>query len=315
MKCCGRFPFIVLSAALAGVLVIGGCSKDNSQGGTKTVEKKADKNGAKKEDKASDHKGSGGSVAPAGVGEVAGKGTGTLKGRVTFVGALPEIKSEKARMEMQADKERCLMGDTNEQTWKISPDKGVQYVVVWLRPINQDKGAYFKLTDAQKKQKKTVTMDQPYCQFEPHVTAFNPDYFDGKKQEPTGETFKIKNSAPMNHNTAWAGNDLFNKGTNKIIPPKGELDVDAKPGRRNKPGEDLLHIHCDLHKWMSAYAWVFDHPFYAVTDKDGNYEIKNVPTGVELEVVHWHESFGDKPMAEKITLKDGENTKNFELKK
>ncbi len=313
MKCCGRFPFIVLSAALAGVLVIGGCSKDNSQGTTKT--KTVEKVDTKEGKTASDHKGSGGTVTPAGVGEVAGKGTGTLKGRVSFVGALPEIKSEKARMEMQADKERCLMGDTNEQTWKISPDKGVQYVVVWLRPINQDKGAYFKLTDAQKKQTKTVTMDQPYCQFEPHVTAFNPDYFDGKKQEPTGETFKIKNSAPMNHNTAWAGNDLFNKGTNKIIPPKGELDVDAKPGRRTKPGEDLLHIHCDLHKWMNAYAWVFDHPFYAVTDKDGNYEIKNVPTGVELEVVHWHDSFGDKPKAEKQTLKDGENTKNFEISK
>jgi hypothetical protein len=304
----------VLSAALAGLLVIGGCSKDN-QGGTKTGDKKESKTAEKKEGKTGgDQKGGGGAVAAAGVGEVAGKGTGTLKGKVTFVGAMPEIKSQKAQIEMQADKERCLMGDTNEQTWKIGPDKSVQYVVVWLRPINQDKGAYFKLTDEQKKRTKPVNIDQPYCQFEPHVTAVFPDYFDGKTQKATGEKFEIHNSAPMNHNTAWSGNDLFNKGDNKIIPPKGKLDVDAKPGRRNKPGEDLVHIHCDLHKWMSAYAWVFDHPYYAVTDKNGNYEIKGVPTGVELEVVHWHET-SDKPKAEKMTLKDGDNTKNFELKK
>ena len=28
---------------------------------------------------------------------------------------------------------------------------------------------------------------------------------------------------------------------------------------------------------MKAYVWVFDHPYFAVTDDDGNFEIKNAP--------------------------------------
>jgi len=28
---------------------------------------------------------------------------------------------------------------------------------------------------------------------------------------------------------------------------------------------------CDVHKWMGAYAGVLNHPFFAVTDKDGKF--------------------------------------------
>lgn len=304
MRCCGKFPYLVLSAALAGALVVSGCGKDKEVAKSETKEVKKDV--AKK--------GGSDTVAPAGAGgEVVGTGTGTLKGKVTFVGAVPEVKSEKARIEMQGDKEHCLKGDTTEQTWRIDPKtKGVHNVVVWLRPAH--KGGYFKLTDAEKKVDKVVKMEQPYCQFEPHVTAFYPSYFNGKKQVPTGEKFEIINNAPIKHNTAWKGDAPFNPGKNEILPSKDKMIVDATPSSGKKPGEDLIRIHCDLHKWMNAFAWCFDHPFYAVTDKEGNYEIKNVPTGVELEVVHWHETF-DKPKAEKTTLKAGDNTKNFEIKK
>ncbi len=300
MRCCGRFPYVMLSAALAAVLVVG-CSKEKDNG---KQEVKKDTTGK-----------SGDNVTPAGgAAEVVGTGTGTLKGKVTLVGAMPEIKSEKDRMEMQGDKNHCLKGDTNEQTWKIDPNtKAVQYVVVWLRPVQ--KGSYFKLSDAEKSNNTVVKMDQPFCQFEPHVVAFYPSYFNGKKQVPTGEKFEIHNSAPINHNTAWKGGNSANTGKNEIIKSKQMMVVDAQPSAtEKKPGEDLIRINCDIHKWMNAFAWVFDHPFFAVTDKEGNYEIKNVPAGVEVEIVHWHETF-DKPKAEKATLKAGENVKNFEIKK
>jgi hypothetical protein len=294
----------MLSAALAAALVVG-CSKEKDNG-------KPDGKEVKKENTG---KSGGDSVTPAGAAaEVVGKGTGTLKGKVTFVGAMPEIKSEKDRMEQQGDKAHCLKGpDINEQTWKIDPKtKAVQYVVVWLRPVQ--KGGYFKLADADKSSNKVVQIDQPFCQFEPHVVAFYPSYFDGKKQVATAQKFEILNSAPMNHNTAWKGGNSANSGKNEIIKSKDKMVVDAQPSSGKKPGEDVIRINCDIHKWMNAFAWVFDHPYFAVTDKEGNYEIKNVPAGVEVEVVHWHETF-DKPKAEKATLKAGENTKDFEIKK
>ncbi|HMC89692.1 MAG TPA: hypothetical protein VKI17_09090, partial [Gemmataceae bacterium] len=88
---------------------------------------------------------------------------------------------------------------------------------------------------------------------------------------------------------------------------------DAKFG-----GEDLLSVNCDIHKWMTAKVAVFDHPYYAVTQADGSYEIKNVPAGVELIVCHWHESMDQfslkKAETEKYTLKAGDNTKDFKIK-
>jgi hypothetical protein len=43
---------------------------------------------------------------------------------------------------------------------------------------------------------------------------------------------------------------------------------------------------------MQAYVWAFDHPYAAVTDREGNYVIKNVPAGAGLRVQAWHEEAG-----------------------
>jgi hypothetical protein len=129
---------------------------------------------------------------------------------------------------------------------------------------------------------------------------------DSKAQKPTGQKFLVKNSAEMGHNTAWKGNSIFNAGTNYKIAPKAEIDIPAKPCDTKKSGEDLIKINCDLHKWMSAYAWAFDHPYAAVTKEDGTYEIKNAPAGAEVELVYWHESMSAPRVLEPITLKDGE---------
>jgi hypothetical protein len=36
---------------------------------------------------------------------------------------------------------------------------------------------------------------------------------------------------------------------------------------------------------------VLDHPFFAVTDKDGNFEIKGVPAGAQ-KLILWQEAVG-----------------------
>ena len=49
--------------------------------------------------------------------------------------------------------------------------------------------------------------------------------------------------------------------------PFTPLDAERTPGA----------VICDIHPWMSAWWMVLDHPYFAVTDAKGNYEIKNVP--------------------------------------
>ena len=50
-----------------------------------------------------------------------------------------------------------------------------------------------------------------------------------------------------------------------------------------------IPYRCTIHPWMNGWVRVFDHPYYAVTDEDGKFEIKNAPAG-KFRIVFWHEN-------------------------
>ena len=45
---------------------------------------------------------------------------------------------------------------------------------------------------------------------------------------------------------------------------------------------------CGIHSWMKGYVGVYHHPYFAVTDADGNFTIKNAPAG-KYRLMAWHE--------------------------
>ena len=107
-----------------------------------------------------------------------------------------------------------------------------------------------------------------------------------------------------------------NPGFNKTVIAKGELDVTFVP--QPLP----ISINCDLHTWMSAKLFVFDHPYYAKTKEDGTFEIPYIPAGAEVTLMAWHEANGyavkytegDKTVyGKKMTLKEGKNEFNFTI--
>ena len=55
----------------------------------------------------------------------------------------------------------------------------------------------------------------------------------------------------------------------------------------------MMKFKCDIHQWMTAYVWVQNNDAFAVSDKDGKFEIDNVPVGT-WDVTAWHERFGEK---------------------
>ena len=64
---------------------------------------------------------------------------------------------------------------------------------------------------------------------------------------------------------------------------------------------------------MVSYTQVFDHPYFSVTDKSGNYSIPNVPDGT-YEIVAWQEKFGSKrTLSQSVTVKSGKAVVNFEF--
>jgi len=236
--------------------------------------------------------------------------TATIKGKVVYDGTPPTPESLVKVMTEHQDHDMCLAGDTKNPLWIVGADKGVENVVVWVRA---PEGKYLKTPDKLQARTDKVKMDQPHCAFEPHVVAFSPTFYDAasKKQKKTGEIFDVLNSSPKNHNTTWSGNRLFNSGDNKIIASKTDYVIDGAPSKPDAVGgEDLLNISCDIHKWMTAKAAVFDHPYYAVTNAKGEFEIKDVPAGSELVLCVWHESMDPSSLKgakkENITLKAGE---------
>ena len=75
--------------------------------------------------------------------------------------------------------------------------------------------------------------------------------------------------------------------------------------------EVLVPFKCDVHGWMNAYVGVMDHPFFAVSDADGRFEIKGLPAGTyTIEAIH--EKLGAVTQTVTIAAKDSKEL-NFTL--
>ena len=63
---------------------------------------------------------------------------------------------------------------------------------------------------------------------------------------------------------------------------------------------------------MSSYCGVFDHPFFAVTDKDGNFKINGLPAGTYV-IEAWQEKLGTQNQNVTVTGSDSK-TADFSFK-
>jgi hypothetical protein len=52
-------------------------------------------------------------------------------------------------------------------------------------------------------------------------------------------------------------------------------------------GRRVFSMQCGFHAYMESWALVTDHPYYAVTDKDGRYQLTDIPPGT-YRVTVWH---------------------------
>ena len=55
--------------------------------------------------------------------------------------------------------------------------------------------------------------------------------------------------------------------------------------------EVMVALKCDVHPWMIGYIGILPHPYFSVTDAEGNFELKNLPAG-EYTIEVWHEKCG-----------------------
>jgi len=195
-----------------------------------------------------------------------------LKGTVVF-GGKEAPKPEPLKVDK--DQAVCLAnGPLLSQEWLVNPKNlGIQNVFVWLDPA--DGGAVPIHPSLKENKQKELTIDQPQCHFHPDCLAIR-----------QGTTIVVKNPAPINHNFRWTGNPAKNPGNNVNMIPNSSFKID------NLVADSFpVIIKCDIHPWMSGYMRVFDHPYFALTDADGKFEMPNPPAGKYLLKV-WHPATG-----------------------
>ena len=214
-------------------------------------------------------------AAPAG-GSGAGKGSSSVSGKVSFAGAAPAAEKIKVSADPYCQKEHK---DGLERKTVDVKDGGVKDVFVYVK--SGISGTYPAPTES-------VELDQHGCMYEPHLVGLQ-----------VGQSLKIKNSDETLHNIhpRPAVNQEFNIGQ----PRKGMESTKSFDKK-----EVMIPVGCDVHPWMRSYISVVDHPFFAVTDGDGKFEIKGLPAG-EYEIEAVHEKL--KSTTGKITVKDGESAK------
>jgi hypothetical protein len=202
-------------------------------------------------------------------------GWGTVKGQIVWGGGdLPTPKPVEA-VKTHQDRAACeAKGPVVSEEWVINKENnGIRWAFVWLAPEGNGKlPIHPSLVELKEKE---VSIDQPCCQFEPRVV--------GVRQ---GQVLVVKNSAPIVHNVFWNGG-IKNPGNNLIIPAKGQPVII----KNLNPDKFPIKLECSIHRWMTGWVRVFDHPYFAVTDADGKFEIPQAPAG-KYRLVVWHEGCG-----------------------
>jgi hypothetical protein len=204
----------------------------------------------------------------------------TIKGQVVFPKG-QEIPRLPALANVNADPMHCLSkGPLPDEKFVIdAKTRGIKNVVVWLRPADPNPKAKFQPADIHpadaKRKPQDVVIDQPCCLFIPRIATAR-----------VGDTIVVKNPAPVNHNFFWTSANNGNLNVN--VPPNGGRYVFANPlVNETSP----IQYKCTIHPWMTGYVRIFDHPYYAVTDANGKFEIKDAPAGT-WHIVSWHENVG-----------------------
>jgi hypothetical protein len=186
---------------------------------------------------------------------------GTVRGNVRLIGTASDIT-------VPTGKDDKICGATVSLAKLTTGWKGgVKNAVVFIKEIRTGKsfnggGRYL--------------LDQRGCKYNPHVMVL-----------PFGAPLEIVNSDPVLHNVHVSELGASRMSILNIAQPIRGQRTTIPASQIRKPG--FLVATCDAgHPWMNAYIVVAEHPYYAITDADGNYVINDIPPG-EYRLAMWHE--------------------------
>jgi plastocyanin len=209
--------------------------------------------------------------------------TGSISGTVTLEGSPPVSKPIDMSAEPYCDKLNAA--PVFPQQVVTGNGGTLANVVVYIKDFPAD-----YIVDAPPA---AATLSQRGCMYDPHVVALR-----------TGQTLEIKNEDQATHNILAIPNQnpRWNRSETPAAPPIEETF--AVP-------ELAIPLRCNVHPWMKSYVFVFSHPYFAVTGKDGQFELKNLPAG-NYTLAAWQEKYGTQETTITVTPQKS-NVTNFKF--
>jgi hypothetical protein len=197
-----------------------------------------------------------------------------VKGTVKLEGALPTP----AHINMASDPVCARQHSTAVSAEEIVADKNgdLQNVVVF---VSEGLGDRTFDVPAQ-----PAVIEQKGCVYQPHVLAFR-----------VNQPFKVINSDACTHNIH--PQPANNREWNKAQAPGSTVEETFARAEVGIP------LKCNVHPWMRSYLAVFKHPYFAVTGKDGSFDLSNLPPGT-YTIQAWHEKLGT--ATQKVTVGSNE---------
>ncbi len=221
--------------------------------------------------------GSGGEGAGGAAAATGQMGTAAVSGRVAFTGTAPT----NPRIDMAEEPQCAAAYQTapRQETVVVNSNGTLANVFVYVQSGLAAGATYAPPSTP-------VVIDQKGCHYVPHVFGIM-----------VGQNLEIRNSDSLLHNIKAQARS--NRPFNISQPAAGMTTT-----RTFSAPEVTVALACNVHGWMSAYAGVMAHPFFAVTGSDGSFSIAGLPAGTyTLEA--WHEQYGTQTAT--VTVADGES--------
>jgi hypothetical protein len=195
-----------------------------------------------------------------------------LTGTVKINGEIPKPR----RIRMNDVEQHCgkiVKGEVDAENIVANPRGFVQWAFVYVKA-----GLEGKKFDVPKA---PVVVQQQTCRYVPHVAGVM-----------VGQDLLIRSGDPILHlphvmpqnSREWAFS---------------QMKVGEQRAKQFAAPEVMVRLICDVHPWMEAWIGVLEHPYYAVTDAAGKFEIKGLPPGT-YTVEAWHEMY--EPVTQQIEV-------------
>ena len=204
-----------------------------------------------------------------------GATTGSIRGTVNFSGNAPE----RLKIDMSQDPVCSITGGENLAEQYVVHGGKLANVYLYIKEGPE------AAMNASPKSTAPIVLDQVGCKYTPHVIAVM-----------RGSTVEFRNSDGTMHNIHTI--------------PVGNPPVDVSQGAKGAPEtrqfdkpEIMMPVRCNNHPWMNAFINVSATPFFAVSDRDGKFEIKGLPPG-KYTLGAVHEKLGEQTISVEVASKE-----------